>query len=76
MTFAPVGIRCPDHANVGGTAPRPAATVRSCRRQAGALDNPVTVVLIAINVARLRDHGGAGRRRSPAPAEQLFEDMG
>src|SRR5690349_3717019 len=51
MVFAPVGIRCPDHANVG--APRPSAT-RTIRQARGTISSsgaPVTVALIAINVA-------------------------
>jgi membrane associated rhomboid family serine protease len=50
MTFAPVGIRCPDHASVG--APRGGATrqVREARRRAGSLEAPATTVLVGINV--------------------------
>ena len=33
MTFAPVGIRCPDHANVGALKPSPARTVRTAQRR-------------------------------------------
>lgn len=74
MTFAPVGIRCPDHANAGGTAPRPAATVRSVRRQAGALDNPVTVVLILLNalVYVITVAQGSG---ISSPGGALFQNM-
>jgi membrane associated rhomboid family serine protease len=50
MTFAPVGIRCPDHAAVG--APRGGAgrTIRTARHRAGTLDAPATMVLLGINV--------------------------
>ena len=30
MTFAPVGIRCPDHANLGAVKPTPTRTLRTC----------------------------------------------
>jgi membrane associated rhomboid family serine protease len=51
MNFAPVGIKCPDHAGVG--APRRASAqrqVRQARRTIGGLDAPATVVLVVINV--------------------------
>jgi membrane associated rhomboid family serine protease len=50
MHFAPVGIRCPDHANVGAVKPSPQRTVVNVRRRAGALAAPATAVLIAVNV--------------------------
>jgi len=49
MTFAPVGIRCPDHANLGAVKPTPARTVQSVRRRTRALAAPATMVLIALN---------------------------
>jgi len=74
MTFAPVGIRCPDHANVGAVAPSPARTVRTVQRRARALDNPVTVVLIAVNalvyLVTVAQGSGIGN-----PGGALFEDM-
>jgi len=53
MTFAPVGIKCPDHAGVG--APRRATQrvmqpTRQARRTVAGLDAPATVGLIALNV--------------------------
>ena len=51
MTFAPVGIRCPDHANVG--AVKPAAAAHACRACGGrrrSIAAPATMALIAINV--------------------------
>ena len=50
MTFAPVGIRCPDHANVGAGKPSPARTMQSVRRTTRALAAPATMTLIALNV--------------------------
>ena len=50
MTFAPVGIRCPDHANAGATKPAAARTVQNMRRTTRALAAPATMALIAINV--------------------------
>jgi membrane associated rhomboid family serine protease len=51
MTFAPVGIRCPEHATVG----RPTGTVQRTTRQArrGFLSHPApaTLVLVIANVA-------------------------
>lgn len=74
MTFAPVGIRCPDHASVGATRSTPARTVRTVKRQAGTLEAPVTVVLIAINILvyliTVAQGSGIGN-----PGGALFEDM-
>ena len=52
MTFAPVGIRCPEHATVGpGAKPSAKRQVQSARRKAGSLAAPATVALVVINVA-------------------------
>lgn len=51
MHFAPVGIRCPDHANIGAVKPRPQQSAVNVRRRVGALAAPATAVLITINVA-------------------------
>jgi membrane associated rhomboid family serine protease len=51
MTFAPVGIRCPEHATIGrptGTAQR---TARQVRRGFLGHPAPATVVLVLANVA-------------------------
>src|SRR5262249_48903983 len=50
MVFAPVGIRCPDHASVGHVKPNAARSVRQVRGTVARGGNPVTVVLVAINV--------------------------
>jgi membrane associated rhomboid family serine protease len=50
MNFAPVGIRCPDHANIGAVKPSPARTIQSVRRTTRSVAAPATMVLIAINV--------------------------
>jgi membrane associated rhomboid family serine protease len=50
MTFAPVGIRCPDHANLGAPRPSAARTVRQTRGRIAGLDAPATVALVAANV--------------------------
>ena len=50
MTFAPVGIRCPEHANIGAVKGNPARTVQTFRQTARSLAAPATMVLIAINV--------------------------
>jgi len=51
MTFAPVGIRCPEHANVSGAQQPPARTLQSVRRATRAAAAPATLALIGINVA-------------------------
>src|SRR5512133_2829777 len=51
MTFAPVGIKCPEHAGVGGPRPTPTRAVQQARSRVGGLAAPATVVLVAINVA-------------------------
>jgi membrane associated rhomboid family serine protease len=50
MTFAPVGIRCPEHANIGAGKPSPARTLQNVRRTTSSFSAPATMVLIAINV--------------------------
>jgi membrane associated rhomboid family serine protease len=50
MNFAPVGIRCPDHANIGAVKPSPARTIQNVRRTTRSVAAPATMVLIAINV--------------------------
>ncbi len=50
MTFAPVGIRCPDHASVGPAQSAPTRTVQTARRRAGSLAAPATMTLVGINV--------------------------
>jgi membrane associated rhomboid family serine protease len=50
MTFAPVGIRCPEHANVGGSRQSPQRTLQNIERATRQLAAPATMVLIAVNV--------------------------
>jgi membrane associated rhomboid family serine protease len=52
MTFAPVGIKCPEHAGTRRRPSRPAAqrTVRQARYGVAGLDAPATVGLVALNV--------------------------
>ena len=53
MTFAPVGIKCPEHAGVGATrrpSPSPQRTMRQARRTIGGFEAPATVALVAVNV--------------------------
>ena len=50
MVFAPVGIRCPEHASVGAPKPNAARTIRQVRGTFTRHDAPVTVALMAINV--------------------------
>lgn len=75
MTFAPVGIKCPDHAGVG--APRRAAQratqpARQARRRIAGLDAPATVGLVVLNVLvyLITVYQGAG---VGSPGGELFE---
>ncbi len=75
MTFAPVGIKCPDHAGVG--APRQAAQratqpARQARRTIAGFEAPATVGLVALNVLvyLLTVYQGTGIGR---PGGELFE---
>ena len=49
MTYAPVGIKCPEHAAVGAK-PSVQRTVRQTKGRIMGLDGPATVVLVVINV--------------------------
>jgi membrane associated rhomboid family serine protease len=72
MHFAPVGIRCPDHANVGAVRGSPKRTITIAQRRAGAVAAPATMALVALNVAvyLLTAVQGAGIN---APGGSLFE---
>ncbi len=73
MSFAPVGIRCPEHATVGpGAKPSAKRQVQMARRRAGSLAAPATVTLVAINVAiyLIAVFQGAGVN---SPGGTLFE---
>jgi len=53
MTFAPVGIKCPDHAGVGAArrpAQRAIQPTRQARSTIAGIEAPATVGLIALNV--------------------------
>src|SRR3954447_20802416 len=50
MNFAPVGIRCPEHANIGAVRQSPQRTLQNIERATKALQAPATMVLIALNV--------------------------
>jgi membrane associated rhomboid family serine protease len=73
MTFAPVGIRCPDHANVGAVKPSPARTIQTVRRQTRAVAAPATMTLIAINVIVYMITAAQGGGIN-LPGGQLFSD--
>ena len=73
MTFAPVGIRCPDHANVGAAKTSPARTIQSVRRSTSAVAAPATMVLIALNVAVYVITAAQGGGIN-LPGGQLFSD--
>jgi len=72
MVFAPVGIRCPDHANVGGVKRTPQRTVRHVRGSVGGVAAPVTSALIALNVLVYLVTVGQGGGIN-APGGTLFE---
>lgn len=73
MTFAPVGIKCPDHAGVGAQRQGAQRTVRQARARAGRLEAPATVALVAINVlvylVTVAQGGGLS-----APGGKVFEE--
>ncbi len=50
MTFAPVGIRCPEHANMGAVRQSPQRTLQNIERATKTLAAPATMILIAANV--------------------------
>jgi membrane associated rhomboid family serine protease len=78
MNFAPVGIKCPDHAavkaskrpRVSTAQPRP---VRQARRTVAGLEAPATIALVALNVLvyLVTVYQGAGIDR---PGGKAFED--
>ena len=63
MVFAPVGIRCPEHASVGAPRPSAARTMRQARGRVGGVTPPSRSALIAINVLVYLITVGQGRRR-------------
>ncbi len=50
MHYAPVGIKCPEHAAVGAVKPSAQRTYRQAKGRVTGLDAPATAVLVAINV--------------------------
>jgi membrane associated rhomboid family serine protease len=73
MTFAPVGIRCPDHASAGATRPAAARTMHSMRRTTRSLAAPATMALIAVNVVVYMITAAQGGGIS-LPGGKLFYD--
>ena len=51
MTYGPVGIRCPDHAGVGGKTAAPRRAARTATRSLSAYGPFITFTLIGVNVA-------------------------
>ena len=76
MTFAPVGIKCPDHAGVGA-ARRPAQRAtqpsRHARSTIGGSTAPATVGLVALNVLVYLVTVYQGGAESASPGGELFE---
>jgi membrane associated rhomboid family serine protease len=76
MNFAPVGIRCPEHATVGPGAKKSATQqVRTAHRRASTVAAPATVALVVINVAVYLVTVFQGNGIS-APGGRLFADGG
>ncbi|MFN8222533.1 MAG: rhomboid family intramembrane serine protease [Gaiellales bacterium] len=50
MVYAPVGIKCPEHAAVGAPKPSMQRTIRQTKGRVLGLDGPATVALVVINV--------------------------
>jgi membrane associated rhomboid family serine protease len=73
MTFAPVGIRCPDHANIGAVKQTPARTIQSVRGRTRSVAAPATMVLIALNVVVYVITAAQGGGPN-LPGGQLFAD--
>jgi membrane associated rhomboid family serine protease len=73
MTFAPVGIRCPEHANIGAVQTSPKRTLQNIERATKTMAAPATMVLIGINVVvfLITVAQGAGIN---SPGGQLFSD--
>jgi membrane associated rhomboid family serine protease len=74
MHFAPVGIRCPDHANIGAPKGQAKRAVRKVQFGVTRSAAPATVVLISLNVLFFILTIAQGRGIN-APGGALFEDM-
>ena len=71
MTFAPVGIRCPEHANIGAVKQTPQRTLQNVRRATSVVPGPGHDDPDRDQRPRLRRHGRSGRRDQP-PGGELF----
>jgi membrane associated rhomboid family serine protease len=78
MTFAPVGIKCPDHAGVGAARSAPPRVARSrparqAQRTVAGLEAPATVGLVVLNVLvyMLTVYQGGGVSQ---PGGELFRE--
>lgn len=75
MTFAPVGIKCPEHAGVRAARPvqRAARPARQAHRTVAGLDAPATIALVVLNVLvyLITVYQGAG---VSAPGGRVFDD--
>jgi membrane associated rhomboid family serine protease len=50
MHYAPVGIKCPEHAAIGAVRPTAQRTIRQAKGRVKGLEAPATAILVAINV--------------------------
>src|SRR5580765_5136530 len=73
MVFAPVGIRCPEHASVGTPKHSAARTVRQVRGTVSSSGAPITTILIALNVLVYLITIGQGNGIG-SPGGRLFND--
>jgi membrane associated rhomboid family serine protease len=73
MTFAPVGIRCPEHANLGGVKQSPQRTLQNVRRSTRSVAAPATMALIGLNVVVYMITASQGGGIN-LPGGQLFSD--
>ena len=72
MTFAPVGIRCPEHATVGaGSRPSPKRTGPLARRRQAPWPAPATAALVTAQRPRLHGDDVPGGRAEPARRRAL-----
>jgi membrane associated rhomboid family serine protease len=74
MSFAPVGIRCPDHAAVGAPRGQARRTARHVRYQVRSSGSPATIGLVAINVLVFLITIAQGRGLND-PGGSVFQDM-
>jgi membrane associated rhomboid family serine protease len=73
MTFAPVGIKCPDHSGVGAPRPTRQRAIQEARSTFGGFNAPATAILVGVNVLvyLVTVYQGAGIGR---PGGKLFLD--